>query len=135
MRLYSVAVTSLAADAPTKWTDNLIAHHPLPEVQSRARGFARGVAWAGVLRIALVRALHLELGCGVREAVELSAALLQAPNHRIVLGERLTLTVDRDAFERDVQRRLAEALESAPTPRRGRPTRRERERQSDVEPR
>jgi len=119
-------VASLAVDAPVKWTDNLIAHHALPEVRSRARGVPRGVSWAGVVRIALIRVLHLQMGCGLREAVALSASLLRDSERAVTLNDWLTLAVDRDVLERDVQRRLAEALESAPRPRRGRPARRER---------
>ena len=125
MRLYSVAVVSLAVDAPIKWTDNLIAQHVIADVRSRARGVPRGVSWSGVVRIALIRALHVQLGCGVREAVALADRLLRAPGSAVTLGERLRLAVERDALEREVQRRLAEALESAPRPRRGRPARRE----------
>ena len=121
MRLYSVAVASLAVDAPLKWTDNLISHHRISDVRSRSRGVARGVSWAGVMRIALIRALHVHLGCGVREAVILSGGLLRGSEGTLTLGEWLTLAIDRDALERDVQRRLVEALESAPNPRRGRP--------------
>ena len=128
MRLYSVAVAALAAGAPVKWTDNLIAQHSIPDVRSRCRGVSRGVSWTGVIRIALTRALHLRLGCGVREAVALSTALLRAPNGTITLDEHVTLAIDRAALELDVQRRLAEALESAPSPRRGRPARRDRDR-------
>lgn len=124
MRLYSVAVTSLAVEAPVKWTDNLIAHHRIPEVRSSRRGVARGVSWSGVVRIAVIRSLHLELGCGVLEAVALADALLRDPNGRVVFGGRLTLAVDRVTVEREVQARLAEVLESAPRPRRGRPARR-----------
>lgn len=132
MRLYSVAVTSLAVDAPDKWTDNLIAHHPMPEVQSRSRGVPRGVSWSGVVRIALIRTLHLHVGCGIREAVSLSNGLLHSPDGTLAVSERLTITIDREALERDVQRRLADAIESAPRPRRGRPMRRpERDRQPD----
>jgi hypothetical protein len=124
VRLYSVAVTALAVDAPAKWTDNLIAHHDITEVQSRARGVARGVSWAGLVRIALIRELHLTLGCGVREAVALSDLLLRAPAGHVRLGRWSTLGFDRRMLEEDLQRRLAEALESAPRPRRGRPARR-----------
>lgn len=130
MRLYSVAIASLAVDAPIKWTDNLIAHHRIAEVRSRARGVSRGVSWAGVVRIALIRALHLHLGCGIREAVALSSDLLRSADGTITLGGRLALVVDRDALERELQRRLAETLESAPSPRRGRPARRDRHRQT-----
>ena len=121
MRTYSVAVVSLTVAAPKKWTDNLLAHHDIPDVRSRARGVARGISWAGLVRIALIRTLHTGLGCGVREAVALSDALLGSPTGNAFVGSSLTLAIDRAALERDLQRRLAEVLESAPRPRRGRP--------------
>ena len=124
MRLYSIAVTSLAVGAPVKWTDNLVTHHALPEVRSRARGVARGVSWAGVVRIGLIRTLHLELGCSVQNAVTLSESLLATSHGSVTLGGRLSLSLDRVALERELQHRLADALESAPRPRRGRPPRR-----------
>jgi len=124
MRLYSVALTALAIDAPQKWTDNLIAHHDLPDVRSQKRGIARGVSWQGLVRIALIRELHVALGCGVREAVALSDVLLRAPSGRAAIGRWSTLGFERDTLEQDLQRRLADALESAPRPRRGRPPRR-----------
>lgn len=121
MRLYSIAVVSLAIGAPTKWTDNLIAHHEIPDVRSRTRGVARGVSWNALVRIALVRELHLGLGCGVREAVSLADLLLRATMGTTSAGRWLTVTFARAAFEQELQRRLADALESAPRPRRGRP--------------
>lgn len=124
MRLYSVAVASLAINAPTKWIDNLIAHHEIQDVRSRTRGVARGVSWAGLVRIALIRELHVALGCGVREAVALSDHLLRAPTGQMMVGRWSTLGFERRALEEALQRRLAEALESAPRPRRGRPVRR-----------
>ena len=124
MRLYDVAVTSLAIGAPVKWTDNLIAHHAIPDVRSRTRGVARGISWVGLLRIALIRELHLALGCGVREAVELSDLMLRAPDGVLAPSPFLTLGFDRRALEENLHRRLAETLESAPRPRRGRPARR-----------
>ena len=124
MRQYSVAVASLAIDAPVKWTDNLIAHHSLPDVRSKSRGIARGISWAGLVRIALIRELHRSLGCGVREAVDLADRLLRAPDSAVRLGRWSTIGFERREFEEELQRRLAEALETAPRPRRGRPARR-----------
>lgn len=124
MRLYSVAVISLAIRVPAKWTDNLIAHHSIPDVRSRTRGVSRGVSWSGLVRIALIRELHLVLGCGVREAVALADLLLRAPTGAASPSPWLTLTLERASFEQELQRRLADVLESAPRPRRGRPARR-----------
>lgn len=121
MRLYSVALASLALGVPVKWTDNLIAHHHIPDVRSKARGVARGVSWAGLVRIALIRELHLTLGCGVRDAVALSARLLDAADGVVAVSPWMTLGFDRRTLETDLRQRLAEAMESAPRPRRGRP--------------
>ena len=122
MRLYSVAIASLAVGAPVKWTDNLLAHHQIPEVRSRSRGSARGVTWAALVRIALVRELHVRIGSGIREAVALADSLIRASG-TVSLGERLSLRVELTELERDLRQRLADALESAPRPRRGRPPR------------
>ena len=124
MRLYSVAVASVAIGAPEKWTDNLIAHHDLPGVQSRARGVARGISWPALVHIALIRELHLEVGCSVRDALVLAAALIASSGSRVATGSHLTIAFDRERFERELHRHLVDALESAPRPRRGRPRQR-----------
>jgi hypothetical protein len=121
-RLYSVAVASLAIEAPVKWTDNLLSQHPVPDVPRIARGVARGISWSALVRIALVRELHVRLGCSVHQALELAAELLASPTSSISLEGAITLLFDRQSFERILQSRLAEALEAAPRPRRGRPT-------------
>ena len=124
MRLYNVAVASVAIQAPGKWTDNLIAHHELKGVQSTARGVARGISWPALVHIALVRELHLRLRCSVRDAVSFAAELLATPDGSMGAGRCLRLTFDRERFEHDLHRRLVDALESAPRPRRGRPRQR-----------
>ena len=121
MRLYSVALASVAIEAPEKWTDNLLAHHELAGVQSKARGVARGISWPALVHIALVRELHTGIGCSVRDAIALAAALLASPAELIEAGPHVAVTFDREQFERDLHRHLADALESAPRPRRGRP--------------
>lgn len=124
MRFYSVAVVSLTAQAPTKWTDNLLSQHSVPGVAHRERGVARGVSWNALVRIALIRMLSQELGCGVREALQLAAALLDGSPGPLQISSFLTLRFDRVALEATLQDRLKEAIESAPRPRRGRPRRR-----------
>jgi hypothetical protein len=122
VRLYSVAIASLTVGAPLKWTDNLLSQHDISDVAHRDRGVARGVSWNALVRIALIRALNQELGCGVREAVALAATLLDDSESISLPSGSLVLHFDRRALEAALRERLREAIESAPRPRRGRPS-------------
>jgi hypothetical protein len=121
MRFYSVAVAALAIDAPLKWTDNLLAHHAIAEVAHRRRGVARGISWHALVRLAVIRELHVRLGCAVRDAVALSGHLLDHAHGSSLPAGVLAISLDRNSLERDLHSRLRDALESAPRPRRGRP--------------
>jgi hypothetical protein len=121
VRFYSVAVAALAIDAPHKWTDNLLSQHDVAEVAHRRRGVARGITWQALVRIAVIRELHVRLGCAVREAVALTGHLFDSPDEGSLQAGALAIVLDRDALERDLHARLKDALESAPRPRRGRP--------------
>ena len=121
MRSYDVAIASLAVDAPLKWTDNLLSQHRLPDVVSERRGVARRISYSGLVRLALIRQLHVELALGVGDAVRVADQLLDSGGTGVYESGHLRLTVDRPALERTLDLRLAEVLESAPAPRRGRP--------------
>jgi hypothetical protein len=121
MRFYSVAVASLAVQAPRKWTDNLLSQHHVPEVAHLRRGVARGISWPALVRICLIRELHQRLGCGVREAVALAAELFDSAGPPLTNAGSITLSFDRPALEGTLRQRLSDALESAPRPQRGRP--------------
>lgn len=121
MRSYDVAVASLAIGAPRKWTDNVISQHSLPDVISERRGVARRITHPGLVRLALVRELQMELGIGVADALKVADDVLRQGSGGVHRAGALTLQVDLEALERRLARHLAEALESAPAPRRGRP--------------
>ncbi|MDB4879314.1 MAG: hypothetical protein JWL60_760 [Gemmatimonadetes bacterium] len=122
MRTYDVAVASLAIDAPVKWTDNLLSHHPVPGVVLKRRGVARKIPHAALLVLAAARQLHLGLGLSVRDATALALRLLAGDGSGVHASGHLRVTLDRRALEQELDRRLRDALESAPSPRRGRPT-------------
>jgi hypothetical protein len=124
MRHYDVAVTSLAIAAPLKWTDNLLSHHQLAGVVGGQRGVARRLSHSAVLHLALAREVHLHLGTTVREAVAIAAELLADDGDGVLQRGHLRVIVDRPALAQALDLRLRDALESAPSPRRGRPTRR-----------
>ena len=60
----------------------------------------------------------------VVEALQLSQELLANPKEAGVSTGHLCISVDREALQRTLDARLREVLESAPSPRRGRPRRR-----------
>jgi hypothetical protein len=121
MRSYDVAFASLAIDAPVKWTDNLLSQHQVPDVLARRRGVARRIPHSALVRLGIVRELHVSLGIGVREALAMASELLAGEGSAVLQRGHLTVSVDRAALARSLDLRLRDALESAPTPRRGRP--------------
>ena len=123
MRLYSVAVASLAIGSSQKWLDNVLSHFPVPDVATEKRGVARRITHRALLQLALTRELHVELGVGVRDALALADELLAADDGAVSRGGHLRVTLNRATFERELSARLLDALEFAPAPRRGRPAR------------
>lgn len=123
MRLYDVAVASLAIDAPPKWTDNVLSQHEIVGVAVARRGVARRIPHATLRHLALTRELHTTMGLGVRDALALAGELLSAGATGVRRGP-VHLGLDRRRLDEAIQRRLRDALESAPSPRRGRPPRR-----------
>jgi hypothetical protein len=124
MRSYDVAVASLAIDAPLKWTDNVLSQHAVAGVTPARRGVARRIPHATLLHLALTRELHTGMGLGVRDALALARELLSADGTAGVHRGPVHLGLDRGQLDNAIQRRLRDALESAPSPRRGRPPRR-----------
>lgn len=124
MRSYDVTVASLAIDAPLKWTDNVLSQHEVPGVATARRGVTRRIPHATLLHLALTRELHAILGLSVRDALPLARQLLSAGGELGIQRGAVRILVDRTLLDRSVERRLRDALESAPTPKRGPPARR-----------
>lgn len=125
MRSYTVAIASLAIDAPRKWTDNLISSHAVPGIRSAKRGVARRVSHPALIRLAIIRQLHAELRLGVADALTFTDQLLDSSDSPNVFTRgHIQVSIDRPALERAIETSLRDALESAPAPRRGRPPRR-----------
>lgn len=143
-RVYDIAVAALAIGVERKWLDNLTAQHSIPGTEHVARGVARRLSMRTLLTAAIVRDLNRGLGVPVARAVEVATAMLEGesaaetavppgpddspPVTRPVLtvAESVTLTIDVGRLEREIERRLLEAMETVVPRRRGRPPRKER---------
>lgn len=122
MRFYDVAMASLAIDAPVKWTDNVLSQHHVNDVVAARRGVSRRIPRTALVSLALTRALHLTLGMSVRDALALAHDVLSSDDGASATRGHLRLLCDRVALERALDLRLRDALESAPAPKRGRPS-------------
>lgn len=119
MRGYTVATAAVALDVTAKWVDNALSHHRIVGVVQSRQGVARRltVEAVTVLEIALrlMRALQIPAATALHIGQELSR---HGPTYAM---EGCELTLDIDAVRSIVTRRLAEAVEYTPVPRRGRP--------------
>ena len=122
MRSYSVGIAALALDATPKWVDNTLSQHTVSGVISAERGVARRISFPALLCLAVARALQSELGVSLANALSF-AQQLELAGDEVLRRGALTLHVDRTAIQRALELRLAEIMESAPFPQRGRPPR------------
>src|SRR4051794_36005228 len=122
-RSYHVEIAAFAADADQKWVDNLLSRYDVPGVDSSKQGLSRRISNVGIYHIALIRALTAQLEVSTARAVFLADQLLAIPGS-VALAEDVQLTLDRPSFERRIDARVAEAVESIAPARRGRPPKR-----------
>lgn len=119
-RGYHVEIAGFAAEADQKWVDNLLSRFDVPGVDSSKQGLSRRISDVGIYHIALVRVLTSELEVSTAKAVALAGQLLIVPEG-VVVAEGIELVFDRAAFQRRIDARIAEAVESIAPARRGRP--------------
>jgi hypothetical protein len=122
-RSYHVEIARFAADADQKWVDNLLSRFDVPGVDSSKQGLSRRISETGVYHIALIRVLTAELAVSTARAVLLAGQLLTDPA-ALVVADDLELIFDRPSFERRIDARVADAVESIAPARRGRPPKR-----------
>ncbi len=120
-RHYHVDIAAYVADADRKWVDNLLPHSDVPGVDAAKQGVARPIRASGVHHIALIRQLTLALSLSTDQAVSLATDLLRTDSHEVELTKILSIHIDRGRFRREIDARLADAVESIVPARRGRP--------------
>lgn len=120
-RYYHVDIAAHVADADRKWVDNLLSHFNVSGVEADKQGVSRLISATGVHHIALIRHLTKNLSLSVERSIDIAAQLLRSHGWRIDVSDLLTLGLDEDALRRQVEGRLADAVEAIVPARRGRP--------------
>lgn len=120
-RHYHVDIAVFAADADRKWVDNLLSHFDVPGVDSAKQGVARRISGHGVHHIALVWELSQSGGMSVETALTFAKHLLTTDGLHVPIAPHVELRIDRHGFQRMVDARIADGVESIVPKRRGRP--------------
>jgi hypothetical protein len=126
-RSYDVAAAALALDVEPKWVDNVLSHHDVPGIARSRQGVSRAITPAGLLHLAVARALAEGVRVPIGTAIELATVLLAGQAGSVAetpVAPTLTLRLDRAAMASALEHRLLDAVELAPARRRGRPPRR-----------
>jgi hypothetical protein len=122
-RYYHVDIAAFAAEADRKWVDNLLSHFVIAGVESARQGVSRRLSINAIQTVVLVRILARDTGLSIDRALSTANDLLGASDGRVLGGaEWVALQIDRPAFEAEVDRRVAAAVESVVPKRRGRPS-------------
>ncbi|MGK2936162.1 MAG: hypothetical protein ACSLFE_13100 [Gemmatimonadaceae bacterium] len=127
MRGYSVATAALALGIESKWLDNLLSHNRVDGVTQARQGVSRRLGPGALHVIATVHRLNRELQIPVGAALRLAHELWRSPRNAdpadiaTVRSGELELHLDRAGVRAHVAAAVAEALEMAPRPKRGRP--------------
>ena len=123
MPAYTVAATAVTLEMPTKWVDNVLSHYRVSGVSQGRQGVSRRLTPQAVLTLDIALRISRALRIPISRALELSESLLRHSSETTTLdlGQGVSLSIDLGEVRRDLLERLANAVEVAPSPRRGRP--------------
>jgi hypothetical protein len=119
MRAYTVATVAVALNVSPKWIDNILTHHKVPGVSRARQGIARRLNPEAVTVLEIV----LRLTRGLEMPIGRALLLATRPTASSYSTHGVSLEIDLIAIRSHVEVRLAEAVEFAPVPVRGRPRR------------
>lgn len=119
-RAYTVGAVALALDVTAKWIDNVLSHHTLRGVAQERQGVSRKVNPEGLLQLALAIILIEDLEIPTSSALSL-ANTLNENGGSLKTPAGISIELDLAAIRARLETRLAQAVEIAPVPRRGRP--------------
>jgi hypothetical protein len=124
MRGYTVAASAVTLRVSAKWLDNVLSHHAVPGVQRTRQGVKRLLPPSALIQLEIALVLGRALAVPLGVAIPLAIRLHQTGGRIDTAGLPLiTITLDLPRLISALDRRLADAVESAPSPKRGRPRR------------
>jgi hypothetical protein len=122
VRAYTVTTAAVTLGIPAKWLDNVLSHHQVPGVDRSRQGVSRRITPQAILKLDIAIRLTRSLSVPIGRALELAEDLFH-DTRGTRTEQGIDLTVDIQSMQEELTARLAHAVEIAPVPRRGRPSR------------
>lgn len=119
-RAYTVGAVALALDVTAKWIDNVLSHHTVRGIAQERQGVSRKVNVDGLLQLALAIILIEDLEIPISSALRLANTLAETGGS-LKTPAGISVDLDLEVIRARLETRLAQAVEIAPVPRRGRP--------------
>jgi hypothetical protein len=119
-RAYTISTAALTLQTSVKWLDNVLSHHVVSGVHAKRQGVARRLGIEAILILAVVLLLVQDLGFPIPDALRLAEALVKAEGTYESRGG-LSVGLELGPLRENLLKRLEAAVETAPSPRRGRP--------------
>jgi hypothetical protein len=119
-RAYTIATAALALGVSDKWLDNTLSHFKVEGVRQKRQGVARQLTVDSLLVLSVATILGAQLHVPLGTSIDIAQRLIAAGGHHQTEGI-LELHLDLQIVRARLFERLEHAVETAPTPRRGRP--------------
>jgi len=120
-RAYTIAAAALTVQMPVKWLDNTLSHIKISGVVQEKQGVARRITIDGLLILSIAALLIDQLGVSLSRAIRMAETL--ANNNGLYTSPGgVDIRLDLEVLRFEVLERLEHAVEVAPIPKRGRPS-------------
>jgi len=119
--MYNIDIAAAAIGIPKRNLDNFLRRQFGDLVPRGAQGRERKIPHSIVEQVAVSMILVRDLGCSPAKAVTLAAALIENADTGITIGTLTALRFDLRRLRLVLDQTLADAVETTPPSRRGRP--------------
>ena len=121
--MYNSDVAASAIGVSRRHLDNFLRRQLSDLIPTGSQGRTRTIPHGAVERAAVALILMRDLGCRPGKAVTLATRLLDSPDAELTVGSLTTLRFDLGRLRLVLDQTLADAVETTPPARRGRPRR------------
>lgn len=121
MRAYTVAAAAVSLGISPKALDNVLVRYEIAGVSRARQGVSRRLTARAILSLDIAFRLARSSAMPIGRALQLASRVLHDEKAIIELEQGISLSFDVSRLRLDLDSRLAEAVEMAPAPRRGRP--------------